>query len=95
MLRRGYIKKKLSELTGIDIFFVEKIEWIVRQEELIKMLEVKDLTEVNLRNWKKKGFSDKSIANLMDVSIVDIQNKRKEFNINPTYKMVDTCAGEF
>lgn len=41
MLRRGYIREKLSELTGIDIFFVEKIEWIVRQEELIKMLEVK------------------------------------------------------
>ena len=95
MLRRGYVKRKLSELTGIDIFYIEKIEWIVRQEELIKTLEIKDLTEANLRNWKKKGFSDKSIAMLMNISTIDIENKRKEFNINPTYKMVDTCAGEF
>ena len=95
MLRRGYIKTKLAKLTGIDIFFIEKIEWIVRQEELIKTIEIKDLTEINLRNWKKKGFSDKSIANFMNISILDIENKRKEFNINPTYKMVDTCAGEF
>ena len=95
MLRRGYIKEKLQKLTGIDKFFMEKIEWIVKQEELLKKMKFKDLDEHYLRNLKKKGFSDKGIAQLMGISERDIERKRKAYNIIPTYKMVDTCAGEF
>lgn len=95
MLRRGYIKERLQKLTGIDKFFMEKIEWIVKQEELLKKMKFKDLDEHYLRNLKKKGFSDKGIASLMGISERDIERKRKAYNIIPTYKMVDTCAGEF
>lgn len=95
MLRRGYIKERLQKLTGIDKFFMEKIEWIVKQEELLKKMKFKDLDEHYLRNLKKKGFSDKGITNLMGISERDIERKRKAYNIIPTYKMVDTCAGEF
>ena len=95
MLRRGYIKERLQKLTGIDKFFMEKIEWIVKQEELLKKMKFKDLDEHYLRNLKKKGFSDKGIAQLMGISERDIERKRKAYNIIPTYKMVDTCAGEF
>ena len=95
MLRRGYIKERLQKLTGIDKFFMEKIEWIVKQEELLKKMKFKDLDEHYLRNLKKKGFSDKGIASLMGISERDIERKGKAYNIIPTYKMVDTCAGEF
>ena len=95
MLRRGYIKERLQKLTGIDKFFMEKIEWIVKQEELLKKMKFKDLDEHYLRNLKKKGFSDKGIASLMGISERDIERKRKAYSIIPTYKMVDTCAGEF
>lgn len=95
MLRRGYIKEKLQKITGIDKFFMEKIEWIVKQEEQLKKMKFKDLDENYLRNLKKKGFSDKGIAQLMGISERDIERKRKAYNIVPTYKMVDTCAGEF
>ena len=95
MLRRGYIKERLQKLTGIDKFFMEKIEWIVKQEELLKKMKFKDLDEHYLRNLKKKGFSDKGIASLMGISERDIERKRKADNIITTYKMVDTCAGEF
>lgn len=95
MLRRGYIKERLQKLTGIDKFFMEKIEWIVKQEELLKKMKFKDLDEHYLRNLKKKGFSDKGIASLMGISERDIERKRKAYNMIPTYKMVDTCAGEF
>ncbi|WP_297404773.1 carbamoyl-phosphate synthase large subunit [uncultured Cetobacterium sp.] len=95
MLRRGYVKEKLQKLTGIDKFFMEKLEWIVRQEEIMKKMELKDLDEKFLRNMKKKGFADKGIADLMNLSEEDIRGKRKEYNVNPVYKMVDTCAGEF
>lgn len=95
MLRRGYVKEKLQKITGIDKFFMEKIEWIVKQEEIMKKMTLGDLNEKFLKNMKKKGFADKGIAQLMNLSEEDIVNKRKEFNIKPVYKMVDTCAGEF
>ncbi|MEG0839971.1 MAG: carbamoyl-phosphate synthase (glutamine-hydrolyzing) large subunit, partial [Cetobacterium sp.] len=95
MLRRGYVKEKLQKITGIDKFFMEKIEWIVKQEETMKRMTLKDLDEKFLRNMKKKGFADKGIASLMNVTENDITRKRKEYNVNPVYKMVDTCAGEF
>ena len=95
MLRRGYVKEKLQKITGIDKFFMEKIEWIVRQEEIMKKMTLGDLDEKFLRNMKKKGFADKGIAQLMNLTEEDIIRKRKEYNVKPVYKMVDTCAGEF
>lgn len=95
MLRRGYTKTKLQQLTGMDPFFMEKLQWIVKQEELLKSMNLSDLTEKNLRNWKKKGFSDKAIGKFLKVSEEDITIKRKSFKVEPVYKMVDTCAGEF
>ncbi len=56
MLRRGYIKEKLQKITGIDKFFMEKIEWIVKQEEIIRRMSLRDLNEVYLRNLKRKVF---------------------------------------
>ncbi len=48
-----------------------------------------------LRECKKHGFSDGYIARNWNVEEIDIYNLRKENNIIPVYKMVDTCAGEF
>ena len=95
MLRRGYVKRQLAKLTGIDIFFIEKIEWIVKQEEHLKDMTFNDLDMEYLKKLKRKGFSDKGIAELMGISTEDIRLKRKEYGIRPVYKMVDTCAAEF
>lgn len=95
LLRRGYFRRNLTKWTKIDLFFLEKFQWIVKQEEILKTLKLKDLTKENLHNWKKKGFSDKGIAQLMGVTADDIKRKRTEFGINPVFKMVDTCAAEF
>jgi carbamoyl-phosphate synthase large subunit len=95
LLRRGYLKRKLASLTGIDIFFIEKLEWIIKQEEIIKAMTLETIEESQLRNWKKKGFSDKGMAQLMGVKEDDIKEIRNKMNIKPVYKMVDTCAAEF
>lgn len=95
MLRRGYIKEKLQKITGMDKYFMEKIEWIVKQEEKLKHTKFSELSEKTLRNLKKKGFSDKGIAQLMKISEEDIEAKRISYGIKPVYKIVDTCAGEF
>ncbi|MEW6109871.1 MAG: carbamoyl-phosphate synthase large subunit [Nitrospirota bacterium] len=48
-----------------------------------------------LREAKEYGFSDRRLAQLLNVSEGDIRESRRENNIRPVYKMVDTCAAEF
>ena len=95
MLRRKYLVNKLEEITGINTFFINKIKWIVEQEEYLKTATTADLTKDYLKLLKRKGFSDKGIADLMKISPMEVYTLRKLYNIMPTYKMVDTCAGEF
>ena len=95
MLRRGYLVDKVCDITGMDKFFVHKIKKIVDLEEHLKTLTIDDLNEDLLRKYKKIGFSDKGIADLLKCTPPEIYNLRKKWNIIPVYKMVDTCAGEF
>lgn len=49
----------------------------------------------NLRNYKEWGFSDKQLATFFRETEINIRAIRKEQGVLPTYKLVDTCAGEF
>ena len=95
MLRRDYRADKVAKITGIDIFFIEKFKWIVEEEQRLKLSKLEDLDKEWLHKLKKKGFSDKAIADMLKVSPEDINRLRDIWNIKPSYKMVDTCAGEF
>ncbi|SHE45185.1 carbamoyl-phosphate synthase large subunit [Alkalibacter saccharofermentans] len=95
MLRWGYDMHKLSKDTGIDIFFLDKIKWIVDQEEKLKLMNVDQLTKEKLTMLKQKGFSDKGLADLLKTEPNHIYELRRMWDIIASYKMVDTCAGEF
>ncbi|MGL4452954.1 MAG: carbamoyl-phosphate synthase large subunit [Sarcina sp.] len=95
MLRRDYMVERVSEITGIDKFFVEKIKWIVDEEQRLKLSHLENLDKEWLLKLKKKGFSDKAIADFLKVSPDEVYRLRNIWNIKPVYKMVDTCAGEF
>lgn len=95
MLRREYRVDKIAKLTGIDRFFIDKFKSIVDEEEALKKTKVEDLTKERVLELKKRGFSDKGIAELMKVSPKHIYELRNLWNIQPVYKMVDTCAAEF
>ena len=95
LLRRNYRVEKVNEITGMDLFFLDKIKNIVDAEEKLKNSTVEDLTEDWLRELKMRGFSDKGIGDLLGCGPEIIYEKRKQWNIMAVYKMVDTCAGEF
>jgi carbamoyl-phosphate synthase large subunit len=95
LLRRKYLLDKVSEITGIDPFFVSKIKNIVDEEEKLKNSTFDDLNKEWLFNLKRKGFSDKAIGKLLKEKPSKIYELRKLWSIIPTYKMVDTCGGEF
>lgn len=95
MIRRGYKIEMIEQITGVDKWFINKFKWIVEQEEKLRGMHIEDLNKEYLLELKKKGFSDKGIADLMKISPAKVYELRSLYNINPSYKMVDTCGGEF
>ncbi|WP_026896006.1 carbamoyl-phosphate synthase large subunit [Clostridiisalibacter paucivorans] len=95
MLRENYRVEMISKITGIDLYFLNKLKGIVQWEEQLKNMSIKDLNKDVLLTLKRLGFSDKGISELLDVDLDTILNLRENYNIIPSYKMVDTCAGEF
>lgn len=94
LLRMGYDIKMLGKITGIDEFFLNEIKHTVDSETALLKMTKDDLTEDFLRELKLRGFSDKGIGDLLNVSPNFIFELRKLFNINASFKLVDTCAGE-
>ena len=90
--RKGVDVDDIYELTKIDKLFLDKIYKIVSFEKEIKenINDIKVLLES-----KKIGFSDSFIAKCWNTTPYDIYKLRKENNIYPVYKSIDTCAAEF
>ena len=90
--RRGYSMSDVHELTKINFYFLDIVKHIVDLEKSIAA-GPDDLAV--LKNAKKYGFSDHTIANLWHEDEDYVRNLRKRNHLLPVYKMVDTCAGEF
>ncbi|MCQ2520487.1 MAG: carbamoyl-phosphate synthase large subunit, partial [Lachnospiraceae bacterium] len=92
LLRMKVDVDTISWATGIDLFFLRKLQNIVDMEKLIE--DNKGDFEV-LKEGKRMGFSDREIGNLWGNTQREIFEIRKEHNLFPVYKMIDTCASEF
>ena len=83
-IRRGVAIEKIHADTKIDLWFLAKIKNLIDFE---KEYTGKKLTEEEYFKAKKLGFTDKALK--------EITGSAPEFSLKPTFKMVDTCAGEF
>jgi carbamoyl-phosphate synthase large subunit len=91
-LRRGIALEELSQRTGIDPWFVYKMQKIVDME---RHLLSERLTPQLLWEAKRLGFSDVQIGTLADRLPEQVRELRQRWQVRPVYKMVDTCAAEF
>jgi len=94
-LRGGKSIDEIVRLTQIDPFFIHNIKEIVDFEGLLKSRTNQPHDPDLLRRAKELGFSDLRIAALLNSSEEEIRKRRTEENIQPVWKVVDTCAGEF
>ncbi|MBQ2896768.1 MAG: carbamoyl-phosphate synthase large subunit [Clostridia bacterium] len=88
LLRLNTTIEKLYDVTRITPYFLEALKTIVEKEKEIKANPNNIETLISA---KKMGFSDKFIAKLWNLTELEVFNLRKENNIFPVYKMVDTC----
>ncbi|MFC1027094.1 carbamoyl-phosphate synthase large subunit [Pasteurella multocida] len=91
----GFTLDKVHHYSKIDPWFLIQIQDLVLEELALEKRTLDELDYAELRRLKRKGFSDKRIAQLTKSAESAVRNKRVSLNLHPVYKRVDTCAGEF
>jgi carbamoyl-phosphate synthase large subunit len=92
-LRGGATAKEVFDATKIDPWFIDQMVLINEVAESIS--SAKKLTEDVFKMAKNHGFSDAQIGQLRDLEEIKVRSLRHELGLRPSYKTVDTCAGEF
>jgi carbamoyl-phosphate synthase large subunit len=93
--RNGMGREKAFQLTKIDPWFLVQIEDIVREEGRLAGQKLHDLDADEMRRLKRKGFSDRRLAKLLDTTETAVRMHRHALDVRPVFKRVDTCAAEF
>ncbi len=92
---QGFTLEEVHALTHIDPWFLAQIKEIVDIELALEKLTLSDLTRDHLLSLKRKGFSDRRLAYLLDSTETEVRKTRHAMNVRPVFKRVDTCAAEF
>jgi carbamoyl-phosphate synthase large subunit len=89
----GMSLEEIYELTAIDPWFLSQLSELIDAER--RYAAAPALGETLVRDMKRMGFSDRQLGVLRGESEHTARERRWSFGVRPTYKMVDTCAGEF
>ncbi len=88
LMRHGWADAAdIAEATGIAPWFTDRIAELVTAEAA--------LVGSSLLDAKRTGFGDADVATLSGVPWAAIRRARVRSGIHPSYRRVDTCAGEF
>ena len=93
--RFGMEFDEIQQLTGIDPWFLAQIADIIETEKQIAKQAGKKLTYKKIYEWKRKGFSDRRLADLLGMKEAKFRKERYKLEVHPVYKRVDSCAAEF
>ncbi|NJD57328.1 MAG: carbamoyl-phosphate synthase large subunit, partial [Nitrospirae bacterium] len=109
-LRAGMTVQDIYEHSKIDPWFLNNIRQILEFEEKIRTHGAKSMERrakepspealssqlsALVREAKEYGFSDRRLGKLLGRGEAEIRKFRRDNDIRPVYKMVDTCAAEF
>lgn len=85
----------IMELTKIDYWFLQKIKRIIDDEQSLATYQLATIPVDVLKRAKQLNMSDHRIAELLGTTSKELRGKYKMYGMQPVYKLVDTCAGEF
>ncbi|GGX35203.1 carbamoyl-phosphate synthase (glutamine-hydrolyzing) [Pigmentiphaga litoralis] len=92
---QGFSLEEVQTLTHIDNWFLSQIKEIVDIELALEKKTLADLDRNTIWQLKRKGFSDRRLAYLLDTTETEVRKLRHQYDVRPVYKRVDTCAAEF
>ena len=93
--RHGMSRDEIFALTKIDHWFLVQIEDLIKDELALGQSTLSALDFNSLYRLKRKGFSDRRLADILGASETAVRELRYELAVHPVYKRVDTCAAEF
>ena len=93
--RAGFELEEIYGYSGIDPWFLVQIDDIVQWESRLQGLSIEAIDYQMMWALKRRGFSDRRIADLLSAQESAVRAHRWSLNIRPVYKRVDTCAAEF
>jgi carbamoyl-phosphate synthase large subunit len=93
-LRAGLPLDDVQGITKFDPWYLREIETLIAAEREVARDGLPHET-VAMRRLKALGFSDRQLARLADISENDVADLRERLGVQPVYKRIDTCAGEF
>ena len=95
--RLGMGTDEIHGLTRIDPWFLEQIKEIIAAEGRIKERRGKtaELTADFFNPLKQMGFSDRRLADLLELPDAEIRALRTQAGVRPVFRAVDTCGAEF
>ncbi|MHB8454212.1 MAG: carbamoyl-phosphate synthase large subunit [Acidiferrobacterales bacterium] len=93
--RFGMSLEEIHDLTRIDRWFLAQLEELVSIEAEIRRFARKKPSRERMRAWKRKGFSDRRLAQLLGITEHRFRELRHAADVRPVYKRVDSCAAEF
>lgn len=103
-LERGVSAQRIHELTGIDLWFLDKLQNIQNIRTELEAVPSLDKLETSLlKEAKRTGFSDfqlarfvmKSEPDTIENDLVRIRKHRQSKGIVPFVKQIDTLAAEY
>jgi carbamoyl-phosphate synthase large subunit len=92
-MQLGMETAELHEVTGIDPWFLDQLRELLDAEAWYRALA--DVDADAMRRMKRLGFSDRQLGSLRGSTEFDARAMRWALGVRPSYKMIDTCAGEF
>jgi len=92
-LEAGVLPREISDLTGIDLWFLDQLADIVAATTTLQAARTLDADL--LKAAKRMGFGDAELAQVRGVPEAEVRGLRHKHDIRPVWKTVDTCAGEF
>lgn len=92
-LRQGWTTEEISEISGIDQWFLDKLKNVVDLEKKLK--GEKEISKELMKDAKKKGFSDKQIGFIRGEGELEVRKARKDLGVLPVIKQIDTLAAEY
>lgn len=93
--RAGLTVDQVFAISKIDPWFLVQIKDIIDREQALKGKHIADLDKTALLQLKRRGFSDKRLATLLDTDQHAVRAYRQALQVRPVYKRVDTSAAEF
>ncbi|MCF8466005.1 MAG: carbamoyl-phosphate synthase large subunit [Sneathiella sp.] len=92
--REGLSLEEIRIASKYEPWFLSQIQILVEMENAVRAGGI-PTTKGGLLKLKSMGFSDARLAELAGTRAEHVLAARQKFGIEPVYKRIDTCAGEF